>query len=113
MQGRNQAREVVGRWVNDQIGVRDAEIMWMGRRRQLLIHEKLQIRKWQTRTYNRCMKILSMNDGATIEAVTPDIVVWKGAYGWEQQEIGVELNLEKGLDPLQFTLEDWVDQRRD
>jgi hypothetical protein len=59
------------------------------------------------------MKILSMHAGATILAITPDLVIWKGADGWEQQEVGVELNLEDGPDPLQFTLEDWVDQRRE
>jgi hypothetical protein len=90
-----------------------AEIMWMGRRRQLLIQEKLQIPKWQTRADNRCMKILAMYDGATIQAVTPDLVIWKGADGWEQPEIGVEPHLEEGPDPLEFAVEDWVDQRRE
>jgi hypothetical protein len=113
MEARNHARQVVGQWVNDQLGVRDAEIMWMQRRRQLLLHEKVQIRKWQTRAYNRCMKLLSQHEGAEILAITPDILVWKGADGWENQEMGVDLNLEEGPDPLQFTLEEWVDQRRD
>jgi hypothetical protein len=40
-------------------------------------------------------------------------ISWKGPDEWEQQESGAELNLEEGPDPLQFTLEDWVDQRRD
>jgi hypothetical protein len=73
MEARNHARQVVAQWVNDQIGVRDAEIMWMQRRRQLLFHEKVQLRKWQTRTYIRCMKVLNQHEGAEIIAVTPDM----------------------------------------
>jgi hypothetical protein len=56
---------------------------------------------------------LATHEGASIVAITPDLVIWKAADGWENQEIGVELDLEEGPDPLQFTLEEWVDQRRE
>jgi hypothetical protein len=59
------------------------------------------------------MEILRKHEGANIIAVTPDLIVWRGADGWEHQEVGVELNLEEGPDPLQFTLEDWIDQERE
>jgi hypothetical protein len=59
------------------------------------------------------MKVLSQHQGAEIIAITPDLLIWKEEDGWEHQEVGVELNLEEGPDPLQFTLEDWVDQRRE
>jgi hypothetical protein len=110
---RYQARQLLMDWTKDQIAVRDAEIHWMARRRELLIHEKIKIRKWTARAYTKCMEILRKHDGANIIAVTPDLIVWKGADGWEHQEVGVELNLEEGPDPLQFTLEDWIDQERE
>jgi hypothetical protein len=68
--------------------------------------------KWQVRAVNRCMDILGKHDGASIAAITPDLMIWKGAEGREQQEVGVEVNREEGRDPLQFTLEDWIDQER-
>jgi hypothetical protein len=108
----SQAREVLNTWVRDQIGVRDAEIRWMGRRRQLLTHEKLQIRKCQTRAYNRCMRVLRTHQGVNIIAITPDLLMWKGSDGGGHQEVRVDLNLEEGPDPLQYSLEDWIDEEK-
>jgi hypothetical protein len=81
IQARNPAREVVNSWVRDQLRVRDAEIMWMARRRQLLIHEKIQIRKWQTRAFNACMQILKGEEGAQIKTVTAALTVWVSQGG--------------------------------
>jgi hypothetical protein len=76
VEARNQSREVVTSWVRDQITVRDAEIMWIGRRRELLIHEKIKIRRWQTQAFNLCVRILKTHEGARIIAITPDLAVW-------------------------------------
>jgi hypothetical protein len=59
------------------------------------------------------MSILNKHEGSNIMTITPDTVRWKGADGWEHQEVGVDLNLEEGPDPLQFTLEDWINQERE
>jgi hypothetical protein len=93
--------------------VRDAVIAWIGRRRELLIHEKVQLRKWQLRAFLRWMDILPKHDGSSIVAITRARLMWKAADGWEHQEIGVELNMEEGPDPLQFRREDWIDQERE
>jgi hypothetical protein len=112
IEARNEAREVVSTWVRDRLGVRDVEMMWMARRRQLLIHEKVQIRKWQTQAFNRCMQILRTDEGARIKTGRPALIVWTNQDGREHQAFGVNFGLEEGPDPLQFSLEDWIDQER-
>jgi hypothetical protein len=96
---RYEAREVITGWVKDQIGVRDAEIMWIGRRRQLLLHEKGQVgrpvpfprRNQKQRNNHRTRK-----NSTSIKVMTPDMVIWAGADGWEHQELGI----------------DWIDQEK-
>jgi hypothetical protein len=39
IQTRNEAREKIATWERDQIAVRVAHMMWMGRKKQLLMHE--------------------------------------------------------------------------
>jgi hypothetical protein len=73
--------------------------MWMARRRPLLIHEKMQIRKWQTRAFNRCIQILKTEEGAQIKTVTLELIVWTSQDGEEHQGCGVDRNLEEGPDP--------------
>jgi hypothetical protein len=89
IEARNQAREVVNSCVRAKLGVRDAEIMWMARRRQLLIHEKMQIRKWQTRAFTRCMQMLKGEEEAQIKTMTPQSIVWMSQDGWEYRACGV------------------------
>jgi hypothetical protein len=103
---------VVTSWGRDQFGARDIEIMWMNRRRQLLIDETMQKRKWQTRPFNRCMQILRTEEAAQIKRVTPELIVWVSQDGWEHQAVRVDLKFEEGPDPQQFSLKDWIDPRR-
>jgi hypothetical protein len=58
IQARNEGKEKICTWVPDQRALRDAETMWLGRRRQLLGQEKAQIRKWQMRAIEAFMQIL-------------------------------------------------------
>jgi hypothetical protein len=96
IQARNEAKEKIYTWVRDQIALRDAEMIWLGRRRQLLGHEKTQIRRWQMRAREACMQILRGENGATINEVMPRLIVWADQDGWERQTDGPILELAEG-----------------
>jgi hypothetical protein len=40
------------------------------------------------------------------------LITWEGQDGWQYQAFGVDLKLEEGPDPLQFTREGWRHQER-
>jgi hypothetical protein len=71
-----EAREFGWIWGTDQTGIRDAEVMWFGRRRQLLIHVKAHIKRWQTRAIEASMQIRRGKDGARIKEATLEHIVW-------------------------------------
>jgi hypothetical protein len=65
IEARNQPGGVVNSSVRDQLGIREKEIMELGRRRQVLIHAKAQLKEWQTRRIERCMQIVTERMGGT------------------------------------------------
>jgi hypothetical protein len=66
----------------------------------------MQIKKWQTRAFNRCAQILRGEDGAQIKMMTLELIAWGSRDGWEHQAFGADLNLDEESDPLQLTLKD-------
>jgi hypothetical protein len=48
-----------------------------------------------------------------MKTVTPEIIAWESRDGREHQAFGVDVKLGEGPDPLQFTLEDWIDRERE
>jgi hypothetical protein len=84
--------------------------MWPARRRQLLIHEQIQRRKWPTKALNSCTQIRKGEEGEEIRTVTAQLITWEGQDGRQYQAFGVYRNLEEGPDPFQFTLEGWPNQ---
>jgi hypothetical protein len=99
-------------WARDQPQVQDAEITWLGQRRQLLIHEKAQIRRCQTKAIEARMQMLTAEDGARITGAALGHIVWIDQDGWEHETEAPSVEWGEGPDRLQFTLEDWIDQER-